>query len=487
MSFAGPVLPFSPVLPPAGSRLRQHVLHQQLQAAIADGRLAADLRLPGSRTLAEACGVSRNCVVAVYERLLAEGYVVARNGGGTYVAPVRATRRAESPAPQIDARERLAPAWRDLPEALRFGPRDNFAFDFAVGVPDRSEFPLSLWRSLSAQALRRTARASATYLVPEGQPSLREAIAAHASFIRAVSCSASELIVTSGAQQAFDLIARLFVEPGKTVVAVEEPGYPPLRRVFAAAGARIVPIAVDREGLVVEDIPPEARIVCVTPTHQFPMGPALSARRRLALLAFAQKHEALIVEDDYDSEFLDAARPLDALQTLDRGQSVFYVGTFSKSLLPTLRLGYVIAPPWAISALASAKQMSDWHCAESAQEALAAFIAQGHLARHLRRMRKVYAQRRRILLHALERHGAGLLHPVTSGGGLHATALLRDDVDARALVTTAAARGVRVASIAGFCMQEAAPNGLVFGLGAIPAELIDEGVSTLVRLALKRS
>jgi GntR family transcriptional regulator/MocR family aminotransferase len=180
-----------------------------------------------------------------------------------------------------------------------------------------------------------------------------------------------DIVVTHGAQQAFDLIAKVLVEPGRTVVALEEPGYPPMRGAFAQAGAVLAPVAVDEDGLVAEAIPPDAAIVCVTPSHQFPLGAAMSPARRQALLAFAERADAVIVEDDYDGEFRFETRPLDALQTLDRAGRVIYVGTFSKSLSPDLRLGFAVCPPWALDALARAKQLSDWNCAVADQEALA--------------------------------------------------------------------------------------------------------------------
>ncbi|WP_329955905.1 PLP-dependent aminotransferase family protein [Cupriavidus necator] len=223
---------------------------------------------------------------------------------------------------------------------------------------------------------------------------LREAIASHVSFARAVACGADDVVVTSGAQQAFDLIARVLVTPGKTVVAVEDPGYPPLRHAFAAAGARLVPVPVDDEGMQVDQLPAGARVICVTPSHQFPLGATLSLARRRALLAFARRHGAVVVEDDYDGEFRHGGRPLDALQTLDQDQLVWYVGTFSRSLFPGLRLGYAVVPPWARDAVVAAGQYTDWHSALLAQDTLAAFMAEGHLARHIRKMRAAYTGRR---------------------------------------------------------------------------------------------
>ena len=373
-----PVFEFPIVLPARDSRGLLRALHTQLRAAILDGRLTPDLRLPSTRRLADTYGLSRNTAVAAYDLLLSEGYVVARRGSGVYVASALPQRAEPKPAPVDAANERrLAAHWRTPPIPF-MPPRDPLPqFDFSLGIPDASLFPFALWRRLASRAVRAIAKTRAPYAPSRGQPALRDSIARHVSFTRAVACAADDIVVTSGAQQAFDLIARILVTPGKTVVAVENPGYPPLRTAFAAHGAKLVPVRVDAEGLVVERIPREARIVYVTPSHQFPLGCAMSARRRAALLDFAAARDAVVVEDDYDGEFRFGGRPLDALQTLDRAERVFYVGTFSKSLFPSIRLGFVVAPPWAQAALIAAKRAADWHSPVIEQDTLAAFIARG--------------------------------------------------------------------------------------------------------------
>ncbi len=478
-----PVFPISLQLPSRGSRQLLRSVHQQLRAAIADGRLKAGFRMPGSRTLAELLGVSRNCVVAAYDLLLSEGYVTAHPGGGTFVADIGRTRSSrQGPSNGFEMKERLAPYWRSEPAIIRFAPAADFTFDFVVGLPDKSEFPFEVWRRLSARALRGLSRAPAAYIEPEGRETLREAIAKHVSFVRAVACTKSDVVVTSGAQQAFDLLARVLVTPGKTVVAVEEPGYPPMRWAFDGCGGQVVPVPVDSEGIQVEQIPRNAKVICVTPSHQFPMGPALSARRRTQLLEFAAEHGAVIIEDDYDGEFNHAGRPLDALQTLDRAQSVFYVGTFSKSLFPALRLGYVIAPEWARQALIAAKQRVDWHGAALAQDTLAAFMTEGHLARHVRRMRSVYAQRRELLEAAISRHLPRELSVVPSSGGLHITALLSGSRQAARIAQAAAEERMRLMPISRYAASSSSPNGFAMGLGMIPAHRIEDGVSRLARL-----
>jgi GntR family transcriptional regulator/MocR family aminotransferase len=466
-------------LPPRGSRQRLHALHAQLRAAILDGRLAAGLRLPATRELAVALGFSRNTVVAAYERLLSEGYLEARQGAGNFVAALGAPRRSTPAADGAD--RRLAAPWRGV-GARTAAAGDTVPCDFRLGSPDARQFPFDVWRRLSMRAWRAASRAAPVYGAPQGQPALREAIARHVAFARAVACGPDDVIVTRGAQQAFDLLARVLVTPGRTVVAVEEPGYPPLREAFAAAGAKLVGVPVDAEGLVVERLPAQARVIYVTPSHQFPLGVTLSPRRRAALLAFAQAHGATVIEDDYDSEFRYGERPLDALQTLDRAGSVCYVGTFSKCLFPALRLGYAVAPAWLAPALARARQLADGYGDPAAQETLAAFIAEGHLARHVRRMRRVYAQRRERLLEALGRHGHGRLQVWPSGAGLHLAVQLPREVRAAELVAQAAAQGIHLEAIGSYALERPAANGLAFGYGRVEAAAIDEAVRRIARL-----
>ena len=476
----GPVFEFPLTLPARDSRGRLRALHAQLRAAILDGRLKPGLRLPSTRRLASAYGISRNTAVAAYDLLLSEGYVVARRGSGVDVATAL-PRRTGAAVAEAGADRRLAAYWRTPPVTFAPLPQPPARLDFALGVPDAALFPFALWRRLTARVLRTMARTRAVYGQPRGQASLREGIAQHVSFARAVACAAEDVIVTSGAQQAFDLIARVLVTAGRTVVAVENPGYPPVGAAFAAAGAKIVPVRVDAEGLVIGRVPREARIVCVTPSHQFPLGCAMSARRRAALLDLARVRNAVVVEDDYDGEFRFGGRPLDALQTLDR-ERVFYVGTFSKSLVPAIRLGYLVAPGWARRALIAAKRDADWHSGVIEQETLAAFIAEGHLVRHVRRMRTVYAARRAALLDALERDFGRWLTPVPNIAGLHLAALASPSVDVAALVERAREHDVGVSSLRGFHTGAATRRGFAFGYGAIDEAAIVEACARLARI-----
>ncbi|HVI27002.1 MAG TPA: PLP-dependent aminotransferase family protein [Xanthomonadaceae bacterium] len=468
-----PALPFAPDL--AGPGGRTACLHRELRAAILDGRLAAGSALPSTRALAAQLGVARNTAATAYDLLVAEGYLLPRARARPLVADVRA--RAGATPARGDHAQRLAPFWRTpflqaaaLPPAT--GP------SFRLGVPDHRRFPHALWRRLTAQALRRFARQPFSYPPSDGLPELRAAIAGHVAFARAVACRAEDVIVTSGAQQAFDLVARLLVTPGATRVAVEEPGYPPLRAAFAAAGADLVPVPVDDEGVLVERIPGDVRVVSVTPSHQSPTGTVLSRRRRLALLQFARERDAVVVEDDYDGEFRFGARPLDALQTLDREERVFYVGTFSKSLFPALRKGFVVAPPWARAPLAAAKHCADAHSDAIAQAVLAAFIHDGHLARHVRRMRALYAARRLALLDGLAAL-APWLAPIPSEAGLHLAARLRDPAREDALMALVRAHAPGAQACGEYALGPLAEPAVVFGYGVIEADDIRARLAAL--------
>jgi GntR family transcriptional regulator / MocR family aminotransferase len=478
-----PIFELAIALPPRGSRERSRALHQQLRAAIVEGRLQPGLRLPPTRSLAAACGVSRNTAVMTYDLLLSEGYLTTRRGAGTYVAtalPQAPDRKAPAVTPASD--RRLNAFWRNHPLMPEAFSSQAYAYNFRLGLPETALFPFDAWRRVSARVLRSFSKSRVTYQSPQGSKALREAIARHVSLARAVACRAEDVIVTTGAQQAFDLLARVLITSGRTVVALEDPGYAPARAAFAAAGAKRVFVPVDEEGLIVERLPRQAKVIYVTPSHQFPLGASMSMRRRAALLEFAQARGAVVIEDDYDGEFRFGERPLDALQTLDRAESVFYVGTFSKSMFPMIRLGFIVCPPWARSTLVTAKQFTDWHCAVLAQDTLAAFIAEGHLARHVRKMRPLYDERRAELLRGLQQDFDRWLIPLPSAAGLHLTAFAHRSVDAHALANRGRENGVRVTSLRPFYRSKPARQGLIFGYGAIETSAIREGLRQLQKL-----
>ncbi|MDA0634979.1 PLP-dependent aminotransferase family protein [Nonomuraea sp. MCN248] len=435
-------------------------IYRQLLDAILDGRLRSGERLPPTRELAHRLRVSRNTVAVAYDRLVADGFLIGRAGAGTFVSgePVRG--RA---APKGVVRPR--PVWSTIPEpAPRPGP---VPYDFRAGVPDRRLFPIATWRRLVAGELR---RAPAGYGDPSGHEGLREAIARHLGVSRSVRASAADVLITSGAQQALDLVGRVLIEPG-ACVAVEEPGYPPARELFRSLGARVIGVPVDGEGLDVTAIPDAARLVYVTPSHQFPLGTPMSLARRATLLAWAERRQAVVIEDDYDSEFRFGDRPLEPLQSLDRAGRVVYVGSFSKTLLPMLRLGFLIAPASLGPALRAAKRLADWHGELPTQAALARFIDEGLLARHIRKATRVYAARHAMIADALARDDR--LRPVPSAAGLHLCARLAPGLSVRER------DGLRVERLEAYCGETPAQLGLVIGYGAIHEEAVPAGLRLL--------
>jgi len=485
MTSSSPLLDIDLDLPEPGSGTLLQALHRQLRAAIVEGRLAPGLRLPASRALAAMVGVSRSTATGVYDLLLSEGYVEARHGSGTFVASRVTTTK---PAPQAQGSapsHKLAAAWRDAGPASA-APTSAPRFDFRTGYPDQRRFPFDVWRRLASRALRAAARTSGAGSDPQGDPRLREAIAHHVSHTRAVACDADAVVVTAGAQQAFDLLVRILVTPGRTAVALENPGYPPLHAAFERAGAKLHDIGIDAHGLCVDQLPQRVDVIAVSPSHQSPLGVAMSAARRHALLAHARTHDALVIEDDYDGEFRLGGRPLDALQTLDRGQRVFYVGTFAKSMFMALRIGFVVAPPWAVPALVAARLRHNWHVPAVNQATLASFIAEGHLARHVRKMRTLYAERHATLLKALQQHLPDRLAPVPSLAGLHLSAAVRAPDSAARWQAAAAAAGVRIATLAPSARPPLVLNGLVFGYGLIEASDIEPGIRALAQ-AVRRA
>ena len=464
-------------LPPPTSGTLRTALYTQLRDAIRGGRIEAGERLPASRRLAAEIGRSRKSVVAVYDRLIAEGLAEARAGAGVFVLPLAAGDLGESGAP---------PRWLATRQSLRNqsmdSPAREYRFDLRPGVPETSQFPFDIWGRLVGRALRSFSRTAPRYREPAGHPALREAIAGHLVFSRGLSCSASQVIVTTGAQQAVDLIARCFAGSGR-LVAVEDPGYPAIRGAFSATGAEIAHIPVDQSGLVVARVPERTHIVCVTPSHQFPIGVPLSPGRRRNLLELARRNDAIIVEDDFGGEFRFNASPGESLFRLDRHGRVFFVGTFSLSMLPALRIAYVVAPDWALPALTEAREALDWHGAAIEQGALAQFIAEGHLARHIRRMRRIYSERRSELLRALEAHCPQLLSPMRGAGGLHLAAMARETCDMAAWQQAAAESGVAVDLLHQYGAGLPKHRGFAIGLGLIPVEDIDPAIASLAASA----
>ncbi|GAB3146097.1 PLP-dependent aminotransferase family protein [Micromonospora sonneratiae] len=453
-------------------------IYRQLLDAVLDGRLRPGERLPPTRELAQRLDVSRNTVAAAYERLAADGFLIGRVGSGTFVCdqPLGRVRSRNAPS-GTDVRPRRH--WTSVPVPETAGPVEP-DYNFDVGIPDQRLFPLETWRRIVTGELRASALPGRTYGEPAGLTRLRTAIARHIGVSRSVRAGADDVIVTQGAQQALDVIGRVLIEPGDCVV-VEEPGYRAARLLFQSLGARVVGVPVDAEGLDVTAIPPNTRLVYTTPSHQFPVGIPMSLARRAALLDWAERHSAVIVEDDYDSEFRFDDRPLEPLQSLDHSGRVVYVGSFSKVMLPMLRLGFLVAPATLRPALRFAKQLTDWHGDLTTQAAMARFIEEGLLGRHVRRANREYAARHDRIVGILRRDFSEWLQPVPSAAGLHLSARLDPaaPVDIAAVLRHAGQAGVLVRDIADYHAGRVSQPGIVLGYGSIQRDRIAEGLRRL--------
>ena len=453
-------------------------VYRQIREAILDGRLRPGERLPPTRELARSAAVSRSTVSTAYERLLGEGFLTARVGSGTYVDGTAAGDRPARAATGGSVRPRRL--WQDLAPLRPEAPAPRY--DLRAGTPDTTLFPLPSWRRLVTRELRAGTMAAADYADPAGHPALRAAVARWLGISRSIRTGAGHVLITNGAQQALDVIGRVLVEPGD-VVAVEEPGYPPARQLFRSQGATVVGVPVDGEGLVVGALPPNARIVYTTPSHQFPMGVPMSLARRHELLSWAARHDAAVIEDDYDSEFRFGKRPLEPLQSLDGGGRVIYVGTFSKTMLPSLRLGFLVAPATLHPALVLARQVTNLYGDTRTEAAMAAFIEEGMFARHLRTATRAYAERHALLLDALAGDLSRWLTPVVSAAGLHLSAHLHPDAGVAASTVAARAEqaGIGVQTLGHFCLDQPERDGLVIGYGAIPTDHLPAALRLLAR------
>ncbi|GGO45816.1 MocR-like pyridoxine biosynthesis transcription factor PdxR [Streptomyces lasiicapitis] len=465
-----------------GQRDLSGQIYRQLRTAIHDGLLRPGEPLPPTRELSRRLAVARNTVGVAYERLVAEGYADSRVGSGTYVRTAGLpAQEAATATGTTGSGLRPRALWAGLSPwttPASTGPT-TAAHDFRAGLPDARLFPYDAWRPLIARELRLSADGAVGYGDPAGHAGLRAALSRHIGLSRGVRTGPDDVLVTTSTQQALDLIGRVLLEPGDRV-AVEEPGYPPARLAFLAQGAEVTGVPVDAEGLLVDTIPPDTRAVYVTPAHQFPLGMPMSLRRRTALLRWARRHGAAVIEDDYDSEFRFGGRPVETLQSLDQDGHVIYVGSFSKVMLPSLRVGFLVAPAPLRSALHTAKYAADWHTAVPTQAALARFVDDGLLARHIRRMQHTYATRHQAITRALTEHFAGVVELVPSAAGLHVTAFTRGHLaDPKALAAQARrarAAGVAVHTLAEVSANRSARPGFVFGYGSIEAPDIEPGL-----------
>ena len=464
-------------------------LHARLRAGIADGTYAPGAALPSTRALAAELGVSRGTVSTVYDQLAAEGFIettarsrarVAAGAVESRAVPVRRAARASSTAPVSAYARRLDGLAFPAPPAVP-GP----SIDFQYGALAADDFPTLAWRrAWTTTLVQRQSRLA--YGPPEGEPALREALRGYLSRARGLVCDADRVLIVNGSQQAIDLCARVLVDPGDTVV-VEDPGYPMARHVFAAMGATVSAVAVDAAGLDTARLPTGAvRLAYVTPSHQFPLGGVLPVGRRHALLDWARRRRAWIVEDDYDGEFRYGQRPIAPLHALDADGRVIYVGTFSKALNPQLRLGYLVLPSTLVEAFRRARRLVDRHSPRQEQLALAHLIDRGIHERHVRRVRRANEARRDALLAAIARHLPQDAIVDGSAAGLHVVVWLPGVPARREAMLVARAReaGVGVSAIGGLYLDPANRRahraaGLVLGYASLSPERIAEGIRRL--------
>ena len=462
-------------------------IYDRFRARVLAGELRAGEPVPSTRALAQELRVSRLPVLNAYEQLLAEGYFESRAGAGTFIAqsfprrgpPMHAPRgKAVSGARPISAHAASLPPYQRAVWAETLGP-------FQMGQPELRAFPISIWSRLTARCSRNLSVKALQYGEALGLPALREAIAGYLRTARGVRCEAGQVVIVSGSQQALDLCARVLLDAGNAAW-VEEPGYWLVHHVLKAAGVRAVPVPVDDEGLQVAagvKLEPRARAVFVAPSHQSPLGVTLSAARRVELLAWAQRAGAWIVEDDYDSEYRYDSKPIASLQGLDRHDRVLYAGTFSKVMFPSLRLGYLVVPPDLVERFAATRRAMDLCPPYLAQAVMAAFISEGHFSRHLRKMRPLYARRRRLLVESLGREFGGRAEVQGAEAGMHVTVLLHGCRNDRALAARALARGVQVSPLSALYAGNQPRQGLVLGFGNTSEVRIGAAVRLLAKLA----
>jgi GntR family transcriptional regulator / MocR family aminotransferase len=477
-------------------------LHQQLYRQIRDELRSGNFsgsssRLPSSRTLAADLGVSRMTVNQAFAELHAEGYLITKSGSGTFVADplpeAFLTAGHGRLPPQKGQETRLSRRVNTIPdrrvgEEFDLGPTGAApGVLLASGIPAVDEFPIAEWERLRAQLLAKKGANLLRYGSNRGDADLREAVAAYLCDFRGAHCHPDQILIVAGMQQAMLISAMAALDPGD-VAWIEDPGFHQARRVFALAGATIVPRPVDAEGITVDGAPsgPAPRIIYVTPSHQFPLGVTMSLKRRKALLEFARTRGAYILEDDYNSEFRFSGPPLPCLQGLDRSGRVIYAGTMSKILYPSLRLGYLLVPAPLKDAVAKLRTAMDQHSPTIDQATLARFITEGFYLSHVRRMRKIYSERREIFIEQFNKLLGNRFTLDIADAGLHALAWFRSDDDVRVLERVRPKLGVKISFLSFFCIAARLPPALLLGFAAWTPAQIREGLVRLARAMEKK-
>ncbi|WP_188036940.1 PLP-dependent aminotransferase family protein [Pseudomonas sp. EZ-C24] len=477
-------------------------LYQALRARVLDGRLSSGTRLPASRDLAKVLALSRNSVVRAYDQLYAEGYIESRVGDGTYVSrlPKLSTEVSTGLYPRLStglstfvdkstedlSSNASSSVWLDrLKNHHLPAPRSGPPRAFRVGVPAFDLFPYDVWAKLHAGFWRNPDPARLGYGDPAGELQLRELIAAYLRQSRGISCTAGQIVITSGAQQAITLCAQLLVQPGQAV-AVENPGYRAAGHAFAVAGGQVKGVPVDAEGLDCARLEqlPDCRVAYVTPAHQYPTGVTMSLARRLQLLAWAERSDGWIIEDDYDGEYRYSGAPLAPLAALDQQGRVLYVGTFGKIAFPAMRLGYLVLPQSLVEPFSQARALAVRHSEVGTQSVMAQFMALGHFQRHIRRMRRAALSRRNVLKAGWPTTVAGLGAMPEVAAGLHVMVPVDNFAREQALVALAEAAGVEVNPLSGYWLEDSDEPvdkraGLVLGFAAVPEAQIADAVMRL--------
>ena len=466
-------------------------LYEILRKAILERKLRAGTRLPSTRALAKELAVSRTTVINAFEQLLAEGYIEGKAGSGTFITALlpddllrvrsRVTNVVRSPARwrAVSERGRLFAA-----TAASFIKDEGQARAFQPGLPSIDDFPFDIWTRMLSKRWRHGSSELVGYGHAAGYRPLREAIANYVQLARGGRCEPEQIIIVAGSQQGLDLAARVLLDPGDTAW-IEDPAYRGACGALLGAGAKLVPIPVDEQGLDVvagESICGEARVAYVTPSHQFPLGVTMSLARRLALLDWAMRCGAWIIEDDYDSEYRYTGRPLAALQGLDKEDRVIYIGTFSKVLFPSLRLGYLVVPTDLVDIFNAAHAHTACYSPLINQAVLADFITEGHFARHIRRMRGLYEERQSVLVRCAERELDQLLEVRPARAGMHLIGWLLGDANDQVVSRHAAKAGIDVRPLSFYCIEVKHRGGLLLGYTGIPEAEIQLGVQKLATI-----
>ncbi|MGL5873358.1 MAG: PLP-dependent aminotransferase family protein [Xenococcaceae cyanobacterium] len=466
-------------------------LYEELRQAILTGKLLPNQKIPSTRSLAKSLKISRTTVTQCYEQLISEGYLQTIVGSGTFVSSklpddLLKSKPIEGDRKQTSLSIELSTYGFNLTKFNIPGKTElNSQISFRYGSPALDRFPFQIWRKLFSRHCGSNLDLLGYSSDLLGHQPLREALCNYLKTVRAVNCQPEQILITNGSQQAIDLVTRILVDSGDAI-AIENPGYLGARRVFQTQAAKLLPIPVDESGLIVSKLfeLPKPKLVYITPSHQFPTGAVLSLSRRLELLNWAQQTNTIIIEDDYDSEFRYRSRPIPALQGLDRHNLVVYMGTFSKILFPSLRIGYLVLPEPLVKVFTSARWLIDRHTPAIEQQMLADFIAEGYLERHIRKMRNLYDRRRQTLVKALTKYLGERVEIFGENAGIHLMAKINSSLSDREIIEGATKLGVGLVSTKNYYLQDESKGEFLFGYSELNEEQIEEGIRRLVKIII---